>query len=342
MTDRSNANPGQMRTAAVRKTGILGRMDSATRLLELLTLLNARPSWRSDELAQRLGVTARTVRRDITRLRDLDYPIDATPGPHGHYRMGRGTQLPPLVLDDQEALAVALGLRMTAFSSTDGIEDAAVSAFAKLERVLPDRLSAQLRDVHEATIAVAPGRAIVAAPDQLLLLAQACRRRERLRFVYTASDGARSLRHADPYRLVQAARRWYLVAHDVDRDAWRTFRLDRLTAAVATGEPCAPHDEPDAAEVVRDGITSRAYPLEATVRLSLPHDEAAAIMPGFVALEPDGDRATVMRLRGSGAAWIVSYLASLPCRVEVIDPIEVRDAFGAHVRTLVGGQLPAG
>lgn len=317
-------------------------MDTATRLLQLLSLLNARPTWSGDELAHRLEVTPRTVRRDITRLRRLDYPVEAVSGPHGGYRLGRGTEVPPLILDDQEALAVALGLRMTANHSTDGIEDAAVSALAKLERVLPTRLSEQLRDIQEATVAVAPGRIITSDPDQLLGLAQACRRRERVRFMYTAANGDRSLRHTDPFRLVHLARRWYLVAFDLDRDDWRTFRVDRLAATMPTGARCAPREEPDAAELVRTGMAVAAYPIQAVVRLHLPLDEASKMVPStYALLEADGDHATLMRSGGSDPRWIASYLASFPCRVEVVEPIEVAEALEEHVRVLLDGTQPA-
>lgn len=312
-------------------------MDPATRLLQLLTLLNARPTWTSGELARRLEVTARTVRRDITRLRDLDYPVEAVSGPHGGYRLGRGAEVPPLVLDDQEALAVALGLRMTTTHAADGVEGAAVSALAKLERVLPTRLSEQLRDVQEATVAIAPGHVIAADADQLLVLAQACRRRERVRFMYTAANGDRSLRHVDPFRLVHAARRWYLAAYDLDRDDWRTFRVDRLSATLPTGASCDPREEPDAAELVRSGIAVAAYPIKALVRLHLPYDEVAKMVPRNVALlEADGDDATLMRVGGSDPRWIVSYLAGFPCRIEVLEPSEVHDALHEHVRVLLG------
>ena len=210
-------------------------MDTATRLLELLALLHARPVWAGDVLADRLEVTPRTVRRDIARLRSLDYPVESVPGPHGGYRLGRGAELPPLVLDDQEAMAVVLGLRTAAVNLTGELDQAAATALAKLERVLPTRLADRVRDLSEATVALGTGREIAADPDQLLVLAEACRRRLRVRFMYTARDGARSMRRADPYRLVHVSQRWYVLAWDRDRADWRTFRVDRLTSAVTTG-----------------------------------------------------------------------------------------------------------
>lgn len=312
-------------------------MDTATRLLHLLELLHARVTWQGEELAARLSITTRTLRRDIARLRSLDYPVQAVPGPHGGYQLGRGTDLPPLVLEDQEALAVALGLRMATSNVGDGFEDAALSALTKLERVLPERLSEQLQDVRTAMLAVAPGRMIPADPDQLLILAQACRRRERLRFMYTDAKDVRSLRHVDPFRLVHAARRWYLVAFDLDRDAWRTFRVDRLTAAMATGAPCTERPEPDAEEMVRAALSVAPYPLQARVRLKVSLDDAQRFVPATMGLlEADGDGACVLQLGASDPRWLASYLASLPCGVEILEPEEAISAFREHLEVLVG------
>ncbi len=312
-------------------------MDTATRLLELLGLLHARPVWRGDALAERLGVTPRTVRRDIARLRSLDYPVEAVSGPHDGYQLGRGDELPPLVLDDQEALAVVLGLRTATVNATGGLEDAAVTALAKLERVLPARLGDRLRDVSEATVTVGSRQEIAAAPDQLLLLAQACRRRERVRFMYTARDGQRSLRHTDPFRLVHAARRWYVVAWDLDRADWRTFRVDRLSSTLATGAVCDAREEPDAAQLVRAALGFSAYPFQARVRVHVPEEAAAELIPATAGLiEPETETTTVLRIGGSEPAWMARWLASFPCRVEVLEPAEVRDALDAHLRVLTG------
>jgi predicted DNA-binding transcriptional regulator YafY len=312
-------------------------MDTATRLLQLLELLHARVTWPGEELATRLGVTTRTLRRDIARLRSLDYPVEAVPGPHGGYQLGRGTDLPPLVLEDQEALAVALGLRMATSNVGDGFEDAALSALTKLERVLPERLSEQLQDVRTAMLSVTPGQVIPADPDQLLILAQGCRRRERLRFMYTSAMDVRSLRHVDPFRLVHAARRWYLVAFDLDRDDWRTFRVDRLTAAMATGAPCSPRPDPDAEEMVRAALAVAPYPLQARVRLKVPLERAQEIVPATMGLlEADGDEASLLQVGAWDGAWLARYLASLPCGVEVLEPDEAVTAFRDHLALLVG------
>lgn len=318
-------------------TAILADMDAATRLLELLGLLHARPVWRGDTLADRLGVTRRTVRRDIARLRSLDYPVESMPGPHGGYRLGRGPELPPLVLDDQEALAVVLGLRTAAVNLTDELDEAAATALAKLERVLPERLAERVRDLSEATVAVGASREIPADPDQLLLLAQACRRTQRVTFMYTAADGARTMRRADPYRLVHVARRWYVLAWDLDRVDWRTFRVDRLTATFATGEDGDLPEEPDAQAMVRRAISYQPYPIRATIRLHVPADEAETWLPASAGLlEAETDDTAVWSTGASDPGRLAGWLASFPCRVEVLEPDELADALRAHVRVLLG------
>jgi predicted DNA-binding transcriptional regulator YafY len=315
-------------------------VDTATRLLRLLGLLHERPVWRGDELAERLGVTTRTLRRDITRLRDIDYPVEAASGPTGGYQLGRGADVPPLILDDQEAMAVALGLRSAPEGAVAGLEEATVSALAKLERVLPARLQERLRDVLDGTVALPQDGIVPADADKLLVLAQACRRRERVRFMYTSAAGERTLRHADPLRLVHAVRRWYLVAFDLDRDDWRTFRVDRLTAAMATGVACEEREEPDAEALVQEGLTVSPYPIQALVRLHLAASEARRLIPRSVGLleEEEGGSTTLLRLGGHDPGWLARYLAMMTCRVEVLEPDEVADAFRHHLEVLVGGR----
>ncbi len=312
-------------------------MDTATRLLELLALLQARPVWSGIVLADRLDVTPRTVRRDIARLRALDYPVESVPGPHGGYRLGRGPELPPLVLEDAEALAVVLGLRTASVNLSGELDEAAATALAKLERVLPERLADRVRDLTEATVALGGGREIPADPDQLLVLAEACRRRLRMRFMYTARDGARTMRRVDPYRLVHVARRWYVLAWDRDRRDWRTFRVDRLTAAVLTGEPGDLPDEPDAEQLVRRAIGHRPWPVRARVRLHLPHDEVASWLPASAGvLTADGPTTTLWETGAADPSHLVRWLAGFPCRVEVLEPDEVATALRDHVHVLLG------
>src|SRR5215469_11899280 len=201
---------------------------TAERLLRLLSLFTVRRSWGGDELAQRLGVTPRTIRRDVDRLRDMGYEVRAVPGPYGGYELGAGTGLPPLLLDDDAAVAVAVGLRAVAGGAVAGMEEAAVRAAAVIERVLPGRLKVRADALRAAVVplpGVRPDDAAV-GPETLALLALACRDGERIRFGYTDGEGTASSRHVEPFRLVVTARRWYLVAYDLDKGEWRSFRLD--------------------------------------------------------------------------------------------------------------------
>ncbi|GAA3305713.1 hypothetical protein GCM10020219_000730 [Nonomuraea dietziae] len=202
-------------------------LETSARLLRLLSLLQTHRDWSGGELAERLGVTSRTVRRDVERLRELGYPVHATQGSAG-YRLGAGAALPPLLLDDEEAVAVAVGLRSAAGGSVAGIEETSLRALTKLEQVLPSRLRHRVNTLHTATVRVgATGPAV--SPDTLMTIADACRRHEGLRFDYASPRGGVTTRSVEPHSLVSFGRHWYLVAWDTDRDDWRTFRVDRLT-----------------------------------------------------------------------------------------------------------------
>lgn len=315
--------------------------DTPARLLRMLTLLQARPSWTAPELAERLGVTDRTIRRDITRLRDLGYPVEAEPGPYGGYRLGRGGALPPLLLDDDEAVAVAVGLRLAADGSVAGTDDAAVSALAKLAQMLPARLSARVRAVHEATVELRGRAPDLVDADLLVALAQACRAGERVRLAYTDRDGRASERPADPLRLVRSGPRWYLVARDVERDAWRTFRVDRVTRASPTGRRVELGEPPDPVALVSRALAVGPYPLVARVRLPLGADAAAALVPRTVGTHtPDGPEATIVEVGGGDATGMVRYLAGLGVPVEVLAPAELRAALAAHGAALAAANAP--
>src|SRR6266568_1851332 len=199
--------------------------ETAARLLRLLSLLQARRDWTSSELATRLGVTTRTIRNNVDRLRGLGYPVDARPGVAGGYRLGSSGALPPLLLDDDEAVAVAIGLRTAASGSIAGIEETSARALAKLQRVLPARLRHRV-SAYQASTLHTPSPATLVDPDVLTAIASACRDHERLRFDYRTHSGTSSRREVEPYRLVNDRRRWYLVAWDADRYDWRTFRVD--------------------------------------------------------------------------------------------------------------------
>ncbi len=199
------------------------------RLLQLLSLLQARRYWPGDELASRLEISGRTVRRDVERLRELGYPVQATTGPDGGYRLEAGTAMPPLLLDDDEAVAIAVGLRTSAGASVAGIEETSVRALVKLEQVLPPRLRRRVNALQSATATYSRPAGDTAVESELLIvIAGACRDKQRLRFAYQARDGERTRRLFEPDSLVNLGRRWYLVGWDCEREDWRTFRLDRV------------------------------------------------------------------------------------------------------------------
>ncbi|HEX6423662.1 MAG TPA: WYL domain-containing protein [Acidimicrobiales bacterium] len=316
-------------------------LATSARLLRLLSLLQARPSWSAPELADRLGITERTVRRDVTRLRELGYPIDAEAGPYGGYRLGRGGALPPLLLDDDEAVAVAVGLRLAADGSVSGVDDATMSALAKLEQVLPAALAARVRAVHETTAELRGRDPDRVDADVLVALAQACRAGRRLRLGYTDRAGRASERRADPLRLVRAGPRWYLVARDVEHGAWRTFRVDRVTSVTTTSARTEIDDPPDPVALVARGTAVAPYPLVARVRLPLPADEALAVVPRTVGVHrPDGPGATVVEIGGGHVDGMVRYLGGLGVALEVLGPPELRAALSRYAGRLAALNRP--
>ena len=299
----------------------------AGRLLALLSLLQARPRWTADELAERLAVTPRTVRRDVTHLRELGYPVDAEPGPTGGYQLGSGGALPPLLLADDEAVAVAIGLRVAATAGLDGCEDAAVAALAKLEQVLPAHLREQVAALHGSTVLVGRPAEARTDPDRLLVLAQACRRQEVLHFGYRDKAGVDTERRVEPFRLVHAARRWYLVALDRDRDDWRSFRVDRIGEAWTAGHRFVRGEEPDAGAMVADGIARGGYGIQATVLLHASPEAVSEEVANTVgSIEPTDDGRTLLRIAANDLPWIARYLAGLPFDATVIDPPGLRKA----------------
>src|SRR5438128_12379418 len=231
--------------------------ETSSRLLELLSLLQGRRDWPGDELAERLEVSGRTIRRDIERLRRLGYPVESLPGPTGGYRLRAGSAMPPLLLDDEEAIAIAVGLRTAARASVTGIEETSVRALVKLEQVLPAHLRRRVSALGSATYTL-PVVGATIDPQHLTVIAAACRDSECLRFGYRRRDGAGSRREVEPHSLINHGRRWYLVAWDRSREDWRTFRIDRLTGPTAIGVRFAPRALPakDAAAYVEQSITT--------------------------------------------------------------------------------------
>jgi len=291
------------------------------RVLQLLSLLQTHQFWPGGELAGRLRVSARTLRRDVDRLRELGYPVDATPGVAGGYRLGSGAHMPPLLLDDEEAVAIAVGLRAAAGASIDGIEDTSVRALAKLEQVLPDRLRRRVNAVHSNVVAM---RWATTGPmvdsEALAVLAQACRDHEEVRFAYQRRDGEESHRLAQPLQLVSAGRRWYLVAWDVRRADWRTFRVDRLQMPQLAGARFVPRQlpAPDAAAFVARSIRSMTPLHEAVVVVNATHDEVRDVVRWSDAqVEAVDARRCRVRLRAETIEWLVTAVAMLAVRFDV-------------------------
>ncbi len=307
-------------------------MDTPARLLRLLALLSSRGSWRGNELVERLEITDRTLRRDITRLRDLGYPIEATTGPYGGYSLGSGGRLPPLLVDDDEAVAMAVALHDVAQRSSPALAEAALSALAKLGQVMPASLRERVAAFADVTVGVSRRRDSF-APERhdvssLLTLALTCHRSERVRFDYVSGDGRESVRHVEPFRLVSLGQRWYLVADDVDRGDWRTFRTDRIARVRPTGARFVPRDPPDAAAFVAQGVAVESYEQRATVRLHVTPLEARHHVPpsiGVIRDDPANVAHCIVEL-GGDAEWVARYLASMDAPFELIEPPEVRKA----------------
>jgi predicted DNA-binding transcriptional regulator YafY len=317
--------------------------DPTSRILRLLGLLQRRPVWTGAELAERLGVTTRTVRRDVERLRRLGYPVDAVAGHEGGYRLGSGGSMPPLLLDDDEATAVALALGAASASATGGLEEPALAALAKIDQVLPPAARARVDEVRAATV-VLTDRSDRVDPDILVTAARACAGSAQLRLVYRSRDGQRSERRIEPHRMVSNGRRWYLVARDVDAaraarttgdDGWRTFRADRIVELVPTGHRFEPGDPPDAGALVARGTTVEPYEIVVHVRLDCTMAAARARIPPTVGVLEDDDGRTVLTAGGNELAPIIGYLVQLGLPFEVLDPPDVRARFAALGADLV-------
>jgi predicted DNA-binding transcriptional regulator YafY len=303
--------------------------ETTERVLSLLGLLQQRPVWTGPELAERLGVTTRSVRRDVERLRGLGYPVLATQGVGGGYQLGRGKGLPPLLLDDAEAVAVAVSLRMAAGGTVSGASEAALRTLAKLDQVMPPRLRGEVRAIHQATQTLDQGQATVDG-EALLRLARACRDLVRVRFAYEARDGTPSSRTVEPVGLVATGRRWYLMAYDVDREDWRTFRLDRLHAVHPTTWRFREREHEDPAAFVQRGVASAGYRFQARVLVHAPLAEVAERTSVRSVVLTAVDDATTLLEAGSETLYgLAFHLSWLGWEFEVQEPAELRETLAA-------------
>lgn len=302
-------------------------LDTSARLLRLLSLFQARRYWSGLELSERLEVTARTLRRDVDRLRSLGYPVQSTSGAAGGYQLGAGATLPPLLLDDEEAVAVAVGLRTAASGNVSGIEEASVRALAKLEQVLPSRLRRRVAALHSFIVTLATTGPTVDA-GMLAAIAGACRDSEKLKFSYQSRDGASSEREVEPHRLVNTGRRWYLVAWDMSRNNWRTFRVDRIVSKLAPGARFAARRPPEGgfAEYVSRSVGYAPYPHHAEIIFHAPLEAMTQRFPRSVGtLEPAGESACRLRTGAMSLDGLAMWIAMAGVDFEVAQPRELID-----------------
>ncbi|WP_066951227.1 helix-turn-helix transcriptional regulator [Microtetraspora fusca] len=294
--------------------------ETSARLLRLLALLQARRDWSGQELADRLGVTTRTVRRDVDKLRDLDYPVHAVKGIAGGYRLGPGAQLPPLLLDDDEAVAAAIALRMAAGSGVAEIGETAVRALLKLEQVLPARLRHRVNAVRPSAVRT-PSPASAVDADVLSTIGSACRDHQRLRFDYRGSGGAHTRRQVEPHALVTWGSRWYLVAWDCDRADWRTFRVDRIQPKTPTGPRFTPRELPggDPAAHVASSV-GRMWTYQATVRLHIPAtSDIARTAATYGRVEPVEEDSCLLHIGADTPRALTFLLGALEVDFDIVD-----------------------
>jgi predicted DNA-binding transcriptional regulator YafY len=313
---------------------------TSARLLELLSLLQLKRDWTSSELAGRLDVSTRTVRADIGKLRSLGYPVDARPGFAGGYRLAAGSAMPPLLLDDDEAVAVAVGLGAVATQRL-GVEETSLTALAKLEQVLPSRLRRRVEAVREAT-SVVPGAGPPLDLSVLGAVAAAIRGHERLRFGYTKPGGSEEARHTEPQRLVCWGPLWYLLAWDLDRDDWRVFRVDRMVPHAPTGARFRPRviPEDNVVEYVVRRVSKAAWTYRARVLVHAPAAKVAAKILIPVDIEVVNESTCRVELGSDDPDRLALWMAQLDVDIEVIEGDELAVAFdrlATRFRRAAGG-----
>ncbi|MBF6172179.1 helix-turn-helix transcriptional regulator [Nocardia blacklockiae] len=302
-------------------------LETSARLLRLLSLLQSRRDWPGAELAQRLQVTTRTVRKDVERLRELGYPVEARPGVDGGYRLGVGGALPPLLLDDEEAIAVVLGLRTAAGGSVAGVAESSVRALLKLQQLLPPRLRRRA-DAFQHTLPV-PFRGPRVDAATLTVIAAACRDHEQLRFDYRSHPGAETRRLVEPYRLVNHRQRWYLMAWDLERSDWRTFRVDRLRPRTPAGPRFTPRPLPPDDEItarVERGVGEATWRFRARVVVHAPADRVRERLPIPADITPLDAERCVFEPGSDSPELLALYLGMLDADFEVTDSPELAAA----------------
>ncbi len=299
--------------------------NTSSRTLRLLSLLQAHRHWSGPDLAARLGISERTLRRDVDRLRELGYPVHASRGTDGGYQLAPGAVLPPLLLDDEEGVALAVGMGDATQSGITGIEDAAIRALTKVVQVLPPRLRARVNALRAMTVSPAASGPVVPA-EVLTVIAQACRDEERLRFRYAARGRPATEREVEPHRLVALSGRWYLVAYDLTRHDWRSFRLDRLADPGRTGTRFRPRALPaeNAAEFVR---TATGMPSGHTVQavVHAPAERVRQAVGKWGVIESIDSGHCRLTMVSTSLDWPTQALGIIGAEFEVIGPPEFTD-----------------
>ncbi|WP_338761820.1 WYL domain-containing protein [Nocardia vulneris] len=300
-------------------------LETSARLLRLLSLLQLHRDWTGPALAARLEVSTRTIRTDIERLRTLGYPVHATPGVAGGYRLGAGSALPPLLLDDDEAVAVAVGLATAANGAVTGIEETSVRALVKLQQVLPARLRQRVAMLTSATVHAPEFQRTTVDAAVLTAVAAAIRASEQLRFDYETHAGTPSRRAVEPHRMVHFRGRWYLVAWDPGRADWRTFRVDRIVPKTPNGPRFTPRElsEAELADRVQRGVGAATWRYRATVRMAAPAQEIRAKLPPAVSVAADGPDHCVVQAGSDNPRMLAHYLGMADVDFEVLDGPEL-------------------
>lgn len=297
--------------------------DPTTRALRLLGLFQTRALWTSEELAARLGVTTRSIRRDVERLRELGYPVRASSGVGGGYQLGAGGSLPPLLLAEDEAVAIAVCLRLAAGGTVAGVSESAVRTLAKLDQVLPAKAREQVAAIHGTTVTVGAARAVV-DPEVLMAASRACRDRVHATISYVDREGRRSQRRVEPTSLVAVTNRWYLLAYDLDKDDWRSFRLDRVGSVTVGTLRNQPREAPDPAAYITRSVSQSPYRYVVTARVRAPYErlnERVSPLAGEVTDLGDGWCRLVTG--GETLDYLAAELVMLGTDVEVLDPPEL-------------------
>ncbi|WP_241238274.1 helix-turn-helix transcriptional regulator [Nocardioides pantholopis] len=319
-------------------------MSTSARMLRLLSLLQTHRFWAGGELAGRLEVSERTLRRDIDRLRGLGYAVDSVRGVAGGYQLRAGGSLPPLLLEDEEAVAIAVGLRQATHGPVAGVEESAVQALTKVIALMPPRLRGRVQALRSQTDAPGPwAGGPVVEPGVLTTLAQACRDDEALHFTYTAPAAEPAERRVEPHRLVALGRRWYLVAHDRDRQDWRSFRVDRVSAPRATGQRFRPREVPggDALAFVQSGIRRMPQRYAVRVRVAAPAAVLAAAVGHWGEVVADGEGCR-LEMNVDDLRWPVMVLAQVGADFTVEEPAELAEACArtAELFARAAGEVP--